>query len=468
MSIKIKFLGATKNVTGSRFLLEANGKKLLIDCGMHQERELRERDWDEFVVAQNTIDAVLLTHAHLDHCGFLPRLVHYGFRNRVFCTDETMDIVKIMLMDSAKIQAMDAENKKQRHHRKGITPQHPEIPLYTTADVEACFPLFTTVKYGQKLSLGDGIEAVYHNAGHVFGSAMIEINIRNGRDSLRIIFSGDIGRRNRPIIEDPTFFEQADYLVTESTYGDRDYPDEDNLLNEFTDIINTTVQAGGHLIIPSFALERAQDILYYLNKARDARLIKPINVYLDSPMAIEITKIFKQHSELYDRETREMIMLDHSPFEFPGLHYVSETEDSKKLDWLIEPSIIIAGAGMATGGRIKHHLAANISRPESTIMFAGYQAVGTLGRNIVEQPEEIRILGEYYPVRARIIQMHGFSSHADQSQLLSWNCDLKQVPRRIFVVHGEETAANTLADAIRKQKGWQVAVPNYKEEYELD
>jgi len=468
MRLKLKFLGASKNVTGSRFLLEINEKKLLIDCGLHQERELKERDWGPFPVAPNTIDAVLLTHPHLDHSGFLPKLVRLGYKNPVYCTEATADIAKVMLLDSAKIQMIDAENKKQRHEKKQIKAPHPEIPLYTTDDAEACFPLLSPVKYLQTVDLGDGVTARFHNAGHVLGAAMIEIVIEEKRDWRRFVFSGDIGRWNRPIIHDPSTFEQADYVITESTYGERALPPGENLLAEFVEIVNSTLQAGGNLVIPSFALERAQDILYYLFRALDARLIPPVKVYLDSPMAADITRIFRNHAELFDDEMQELIRQQKTPFHFPGLRFVEDAEESRQLSTIKGPVIIIAGSGMATGGRIKFHLAANISRPESTIMFAGYQAVGTLGRNIVDRPEEVRILGEYYPVKARVIQVHGFSSHADREQLLRWNYALKQPPRQVFVVHGEEAAAGSLAETIRREKGWRVTVPGYLDEFELD
>ncbi len=468
MRIKLKFLGASKSVTGSRFLLEAAGKRLLIDCGLHQERNLLERDWGPFPVPPNTIDAVLLTHAHLDHVGYLPKLVRHGFKNRVICTDATMDIARYMLLDAANIQMLDAENKKKRHEKNGVKGPHPEIPLYTIEDAMACFPLFSSIRYKERFNIGADINVTFHNAGHVLGAAMIEIVIHENSESRRFIFSGDIGRWDRPIIQDPTLFDQADYVLTESTYAERSLPPQEDLLTEFAGIVNDTVKAGGNLVIPSFALERAQDILYYLCKALNDGLIKPINIYLDSPLAINITEIFQKHVDMFDDEMKELIRHNQGPFHCPGLSFVTDTEDSKKLNYLTEPSIIIAGSGMATGGRIKHHLVNNISRPESTIMFAGYQAVGTLGRNIVDQPEEVRILGNYFPVKARIIQMHGFSSHADKEQLLRWNYNFKQPPRHIFVVHGEEESANFLVETIRDQKGWQVTAPDYLEEFILD
>lgn len=468
MKIKLTFLGACKSVTGSRFLLDISGTRLLVDCGLHQERNLNDRDWGPFPVPPESVNAVLLTHAHLDHCGFLPKFVRQGFSRRIYGTSATMEIAKIMLLDAANIQETDAENKKRRHQINGVRGPHPEIPLYTVKETQSCFTLFNTLNYQEKLELASGIEARYYNAGHVLGAAIIELVIREGQEIRRFVFSGDIGRWHRPIVEDPTVFEQADYVITESTYADRTLADGEDLLAELATIVNETVRAGGNLIIPSFALERAQDILYYLFQALEKGMIEPINVYLDSPMAIGITDVFERHVDLFDNEMQTLIKKKKTPFHFPGLHMISSLNDSKKLNTMSEPSIIIAGSGMATGGRIKYHIAKNINRPESTIMFAGYQAIGTLGRNIVDEPEEVRILGDYYPVKAHIIQMHGFSSHADRTQLLKWNYSFKTAPRHLFVVHGENEAANHLAVTIRSEKGWQVSVPNYLEEFSLD
>jgi metallo-beta-lactamase family protein len=468
MHIKITFLGATKNVTGSRHLVETNGIKFLVDCGLYQERDLKARNWEHFFCPPASIGAILLTHAHLDHSGFLPRFVSDGFSNPIYCTAATADITKIMLLDSARIQEQDAESKKRRHQREGRQGPYPEIPLYTEADVRSCFPLLSPVPYRQTIELGEGVTFTMYDAGHVLGSEMIEVRVHQKGEERSLLFSGDIGRVDRPILRNPTFFDEADYVVTESTYGDRVFPDTDEMMTKFIEVIRETIEGGGNIVIPSFALERTQDILYFLNKAMGAGRLSPLNVYLDSPMAVNITDIFERYANLMDEETERLIRQKKSPFDFPGLHFVSTIDDSRNIEHLAEPAIIIAGSGMCTGGRIKYHLISNITRRESTILFVGYQAVGTLGRLIVDGAKEVRILGENYPVKARVIQMNGFSSHADSVQLLRWLYNLKRAPRHVFVVHGEEQAANHLAETVRKDKGWTVTVPDYQDEFVLD
>jgi metallo-beta-lactamase family protein len=468
MHIKITFLGATKSVTGSRHLVEANGLKFLVDCGLYQERDLRVRNWGSFFCPPADVDAILLTHAHLDHSGFLPRFVNNGFSNPIYCTAATADITRVMLLDSARIQEQDAENKKRRHQREGRKGPYPEIPLYTEADVRSCFPLLSPVPYGQTMELGEGVTFTLYDAGHVLGSEMIEVSVRQNGEKRSLLFSGDIGRTDRPILRDPTFFDEADYVVTESTYADRVLPDPDEMMTKFIEVIQETIKGGGNIVIPSFALERTQDILYFLNKAMSAGILAPLNIYLDSPMATNITDIFERYANLMDEETRQLIEQKKSPFDFPGLHFVSTVDESRNIEQLAEPAIIIAGSGMCTGGRIKYHLISNITRRESTILFVGYQAVGTLGRVIVDGAKEVRILGENYPVKAQVIQMNGFSSHADSVQLLNWLYNLKRAPRHVFVVHGEEQAANYLAETVRKDKGWTVTVPDYQDEFLLD
>ena len=455
-------------MTGSRYLLESNGLKVLVDCGLYQERAFRYRNWDPFVVPPAGLDAVLLTHAHIDHCGLLPKLVREGFRGRIFCTHATADIAKIALLDSAKLQQEDAEFKKKRHQREGRRGPHPEMPLYTTADAEACLPLFSAIAYGQEMELGRGISASFHNAGHIFGSSMINVEVSQKGASRNILFSGDVGRWNKPMLDDPTMFNRADYVLVESTYGDRIHNQTDPIAESLAEVINSTIEAGGNIVIPTFAIERAQDLLYYLNELLMAGKIPPVLVFMDSPMAVKVTEVFSDHAEMLDKKTRSIIRAGNSPFSFPGLTMVRTTEESKAINSIKGTSMIVAGSGMCTGGRVKHHLVTNIARRESTILFVGYQAMGTLGRTIVDGAREVRILGQTYPVRARIVQLHGFSAHADREELHRWLSGLKDPPRHTFVVHGEADAAERFSGFLRERNGWQVSVPAYQDQVILN
>jgi len=468
MNNKLHFLGAAQNVTGSRYLIEANNVRFLVDCGLYQERKYIYRNWDPFPISPNTLDAVLLTHAHLDHCGLLPKLVREGFRGRIVSTAATADITQIMLMDSAKIQEEDAEHKIKRHERERRKGPYPEVPLYTPADVKACCSLLSPVRYGEPVLIGNSVSATFHDAGHVLGSSMILVNISQNGEKRSVLFSGDVGRWNKPILRDPTLFDEADYVLIESTYGDRLHEDSVSVTKQLAEVINSTVQARGNIVVPSFALERSQEVLYYMNKLLMERRIPRLMVFLDSPMAVSITDIFKKHPELYDSDMLELIRKGSSPFDFPGLTMVSKTDQSKAINNITGSTMIIAGSGMCTGGRIKHHLVTNISRPECTILFIGYQAIGTLGRLIVDGARKVRILGKEYPIRAKIAQINGFSAHADRDELFQWLSSLKRPPKQIFVVHGEPEAALQFADFLTERTGWNISVPEYGNESILD
>jgi len=408
MQLKLQFLGAVQNVTGSRHLLEVNGTKLLVDCGLYQERQFRDRNWDPFTVPPESIDAVLLTHAHLDHCGLLPKLVKEGFKGKIYCTDATAEIARIILLDSAKIQEEDAEYKKKRHKKEKRKSPRPIAPLYTMADAEACFPHFHNVKYRAPVQIKPGVEATFCDAGHVLGSSIIKVKASMNGESRTVLFSGDIGRPHRPIVRDPSLVDEADYVLVESTYGDRVHKGPEDTKQLIGDVINSTIQAGGNIIVPSFALERSQELLYFINELYRQNAIPHMTVYLDSPMASRITKVFKRHRELYDKEMTEYVNNHESPFNLPGLKMAGSSDESKAINHVRKPVMIIAGSGMCTGGRIKHHLVNNISKRQNTIMFVGYQAVGTLGRRIVNGEKEVRILGKEYPVKARIERINGF------------------------------------------------------------
>jgi len=467
MDIKLRFLGAAQSVTGSRHFVEINGLKFLVDCGLYQEREFLERNWNPFPIPPRTIDAVLLTHAHIDHCGLLPKLAREGFKGPIYCTPATADISRIMLLDSAHIQEEDAAFKKRRHEREGRRGPYPEIPLYTVDEARACVQQFKPVDYGETVKVGGGVKATFHDAGHVFGSSMVTVRVRQG-GKRTLLFSGDVGRWNTPILRDPTVFDEADYVLVESTYGDRLHDDVEAIGSQLAEIINSTVEAGGNIVIPSFALERSQELMYYLNKLLMSKSIPRLKVFIDSPLAVRITEIFEKYPELYSSELTSLMRQGKSPFDFLGLTMVKSAYDSKSINHIKGSVIIVAGSGMCTGGRIKHHLVANISRPESTVLFVGYQAVGTLGRIIVDGASEVRILGQMHPVRARVVQINGFSAHADKAELFRWLSALRRPPGQVFVVHGENQTAHQFADFVRGENGWQVAVPAYQDEVVLE
>lgn len=461
MDINLTFMGAARGVTGSRYLVEANNITLLVDCGLFQEREFQHRNWAPFRCSPQKLDAVLLTHAHLDHCGLLPKLVNEGFRGRVICTPATADITKIILIDSAHLQEEDAAYKKKRHIKEGRKGPYPEIPLYTVADAEASLRLFAPVDYNKPAVIGNGIEATFHDAGHVLGSSMIKLVISQGEERRSIVFSGDIGRWDRPMLQDPDVFRKTDYVVMESTYGDREHKGTKEIGDNLAEIVKAAFAAGGNIIVPSFALQRAQEILYYLNILLMENRIPDLTVYLDSPMAIKITEVFKRYSDLFDREMKDLLHQRQSPFDFPGLKMVETVEESKALNEIKGTVMIIAGSGMCTGGRIKHHLVNNISRPECTILFVGYQAEGTLGRQILDGAKSVRIHGQPRPVRARIDHIHGFSAHADRDELLKWLSKLSVEPRLIFITHGEARAAESFKSFLKEKTGFKVTVPTY-------
>jgi len=440
----------------------------LIDCGLYQERQFRSRNWEPFLIPPHTLDAVLLTHAHVDHCGLLPKLVSAGFKGRIYCTEATSEIAKIILLDSAHLQEEDAEFKKRRHEREKRKGPFPEIPLYTADDARASFPLFEPVKYGETVQLGSGVKATFHDAGHVLGSAMIKVTVNQDGEQRTIVFSGDVGQWDKPILRDPSVFSEIDYILVESTYGDRLHDDLLDIDDSLAKVVNSTWEAGGNIVVPSFALQRSQEVLYHLNELLIQNRIPHLMVFLDSPMAISITEVFKRHSELYDKEMSQLVRRDRSPFDFPGLKMVQTTDESKAINHISGTVMIIAGSGMCTGGRIKHHLVTNISRRKSTILFVGYQAVGTLGKQIVDGAKRVRILGQHYPVRARIAQIHGFSSHADRNELSRWLFELKKAPRQIFVVHGESQASQQFGEFLREKTNWDVSVPEYGAEALLD
>jgi metallo-beta-lactamase family protein len=469
--VRLSFLGADRQVTGSRYLLEIAGRSVLIDCGLYQERPYLDRNWEPFSFSPAGLSAVLLTHAHLDHCGLLPRLVKDGFRGPIVATASTADLAHIVLLDSAHIQEEDAAFKKKRHQKEGRRGPHPEIPLYTVADAEAVFPLFRPEPYGTEAAVAEGLTARFLDAGHILGSSMIELSYRAGEgggEVRTIVFSGDIGQRDRPLVRDPSVFERADVLVMESTYGDREHTDAGNRAEILARVINETVDRGGNIVIPVFAVERAQEILFEIGRLIREKRIPRLLTVLDSPMAVEVTELFDRYRGDLDEEAQVLYRSGHSPFQFPGLKLFRTIEESKTINRIRGSCLILAGSGMATGGRIKHHLMANIERPESTILFVGYQSRQTLGRQILDGAPLVRINGRTFRVRARVAQIQGFSGHAGQSDLLLWLRTFQTPPRRLFLTHGESEAALAFAQRIRRELGWTAVVPGYGDTVDLD
>jgi metallo-beta-lactamase family protein len=458
----IRFLGAAGNVTGSRFLVETDASRVLVDCGLYQEREFASRNWQPLAVDPRSIDAVVLTHAHLDHSGYLPRLVHDGFRGRIYCTAATAEITELLLVDAGHINEEDAAYKRRRHEREGRRGPYPELPLYTARQARHVTTHFTHVPYDKRVRVTRDVSAELLNAGHILGSAIVRLTFEGGS----IAFSGDLGRPGQPVLPDPAPPPDADALVIESTYGDRVHPRGD-VEEEFARIINQAVERGGNVVIPSFAVERAQDVLYALGRlVRDGR-VPALTTFVDSPMATSVTELFDRYASLLAPGLAAAFRRGESPLEFPGLSFVRSVDQSKAINQIASGAVIIAGAGMCNGGRVKHHLVTNIGRPESTILFVGYQARGTLGRHIVQGESPVRILGKQYEVRARIAQLHEFSAHADRDELLGWVRSAAAAPTRMFVVHGEEEASRALAAALREQGVTQVVEPAYGDLVEL-
>jgi len=463
----LKFLGANRQVTGSCYYLETGGVRLLVDCGLFQERAYLERNWKPFPISPAQIDYLLLTHVHLDHSGLIPKLVKEGFSGIILTTSASQELLPIVLLDSARIQEEDAGYKKKRHQREGRRGPFPEIPLYTVQDAEQSLSLLQKVPYQKSFPLNHEISVCFHDAGHILGSSMIEITIGENGNQRKLIFSGDIGQWHQPIIRDPSVFKTADYVITESTYGDRNHEDPKDVEGLLTDIINETAEAGGKLIIPTFAVERAQELLFYLSRLVRTKRIPHLPIFLDSPMATDVTEVFNHHQEYMDKETLNFFRQGQAPFRFPGLKFVRSVEESKAINRIRGSCIILAGSGMCTGGRVKHHLVQHISHPESIILFVGYQAVGTLGRQIIDGQPRVRIHGQFYDVRARVKQIHTLSAHADQRGLQKWLNFYQSPPRQLFITHGEETASRSLASFAEQKKGWSVRIPKYLEEWEL-
>jgi metallo-beta-lactamase family protein len=456
----IRFLGAAREVTGSCYLLTLPKAKILVDCGVVQgANNSRDRNCEPFAYDPVTIDLLFLTHAHLDHSGLIPRLVKEGFRGRIITTTATADLIGPMLLDSAKIMENDAERMSRRLLRKGGGSVE---PLYTTENVEKVLPLIDRAKYGQVIDTGTGIKSCFLDAGHILGSGSLALWIEGGK---KIIFSGDIGKKGNPIINDPTLATEADYVVMESTYGDRLHKNSADTVKELVEAITTTFEKGGNVLIPAFAIGRTQDILYILNRLVREGSLQKLTVTIDSPLAEKATRIYLSHPELFDEEALRLLRGGRIG-DAIAVRFTQSSEESMAINKIKSRAVIVAGSGMCEGGRIGHHLKHNLWRPECSVIFVGFQAQGTLGRRIVDHAQSVAIWGEEIAVRARVWTIGGFSAHGDQKELLAWLSAFRSKPT-IFVTHGEEKAALAFADRVREQYGFLTHVPELGQEFEL-
>ena len=474
--MKITFLGATKTVTGSNYLVEAAGKKFLVDCGMWQGKaELEEENFQEFEFNPKEIDFMLLTHAHIDHSGRIPKLYNEGFKNKIYAHKATCDLCALMLPDSGHIQEMETEWKNRKRIRKG---EKTRDPLYTAEEAAKCLKIFEPVQYDQIIDITDQIHVRFNDAGHMLGSSIIELWVDEDGKTTKTVFTGDIGNNDIPLLSSPTMIEDTDYLIMESTYGSRLHIRNNEKAEMFLDIVSETLDNQGTVVIPSFAVGRTQEILYEINKLKDIRTDEEFRhkyhtlmrapVYVDSPLAISATEVFKENMDLFDEETQKEIMNGDNPLEFPGLKFTRTADESKALNEDPTPSIIISASGMCEVGRIKHHLKHNLWNPNSTILFVGYQAPGTLGYSIVHGAKKVKIFGEEIAVNARIEYIEGYSGHADQEGLMNFVYSFIEKPKHIFLIHGEEESQEVLEQKIVTDTKLPVTIPDFGDTYEIN
>lgn len=463
--IKLTFFGSVRNVTGAMHLVEVDRSKILLDCGLYQGRrkDTYERNL-HFPFDPSAIDVAIASHAHIDHIGNIPNLVKQGFSGDIHCTLATASLAKIMLLDSAKLQENDARfvNKVRQRHN-----QPPLEPLYVADDVPPVLELLAAHNYNRKFKLINGVTAVFREAGHVLGSAITVLQMDDSGNRLSLCYTGDLGRKDLPIICDPAMVNDADVLIIESTYGDRLHADIHGVQDKLAAVINETISRGGKIVVPSFALERAQELIYTLHLLKLENRIPDFPIYIDSPLAIDATVIFRLHPECFDKEINELMHNVEDPFGFEHLHYVHSTEESKKLNDMRGPMMIIAGSGMAEGGRVLHHLKNNIEDPQNTVLIVGWQAENTLGRKIVEKWEKVNIFGEPYHLRCQVVVFDEFSAHADRQDLINWVSKGKDKWQKIFIVHGEEGVSLSLADALRESGLHNVIVPELGQSFVL-
>lgn len=447
--MKVEFYGAARTVTGSCHVLRIKDKLLLLDCGLYQGQNNNDKGNDYFPFDPEKVDFVILSHAHIDHSGRIPLLYKRGFKGKVICTDATLDLCSVMLPDSGNIQEADIEWKNRKRIRQGLDVVE---PLYTCADAVQCLKLFKGYSYDRTIEVFDGLKIIFRDAGHLLGSAMVELIIEEDNREIRLVYSGDIGNKNIPIIKDPSKIEYADYVIMEATYGDRYHTDSDADMKQLAEIIRDTFLKGGNVIIPSFAVGRAQEVIYALNKYVENNELKGCRVYLDSPLATESTNIFKKHEKYYDEEAKKYIINGDNPLDFSGLVFTKSQEESSHLNSIQSGAVIISASGMCEAGRIKHHLKHNLWRKECSVIFVGYQSEGTLGRAIVDGAKKVRIFGEEIAVNAKIYAFHGLSGHADRNGLYEWITGFVKKPKKVFLVHGDAESMFSFKELLDEER----------------
>jgi len=463
--MRVEFLGGVQTVTGSATLLEKGTLKWLVDCGMFQGgKELEERNHNVRPYHPQDLSFILLTHAHIDHSGLIPKLVKEGFCGKVICTKATMDLCEIMLQDSAHIHEMEAEWRSRKNKRSGLNES---TPLYTIKDVERSLRFFHPIHYDEMVSLGDDVKARFRDAGHILGSAIIELWVKENGQEKKLVFSGDLGNTGQPLLKDPTLIEEGDVLWLESTYGNRSHKSHEETVQELTTIIQKAIREQAKVIIPAFAVERTQNIIFTVGQLIKKGAIPSIPVYIDSPLAISATEIFKKNPDCFDEETKALLLEGENPLEFPEILYTQTTEASKAINEDPRPGIIISSSGMCEAGRIKHHLKHHLWRESSHIVFIGYQAEGTVGRRIVDGAKRVRLLGEEIAVKAHIHTLGGFSAHADQKGLLDWLSHFKNPQLEVFINHGEEKISREFAQRIHEQFPFKTNLPKWREKRSL-
>ncbi len=460
--MEIKFFGATKFVTGSNILISTKKYNLLLDCGMFQgEKEIEDFNFAQFPYDPQKIDYLILTHAHIDHSGRIPKLVNEGFKGKIISTKPTMQLCEIMLKDSAHIQESDAVWENNRRKRAG---EELKKPLYTIQEAQHSISYFKTYDYDQEIKLNDDIKLIFRDAGHILGSAILELWINEDGNNIKIVYSGDLGMPGRPIIRNPEYIADADYLIIESTYGNRIHENYSDSMDKLIDIIERTALRGGTVLIPSFAVGRTQELIYELNKYYEytnTEEYKKIPIYIDSPMAIEATRIFQENAIYFDEDAKKLILSGDNPFAFDNLRYVQSQEESMNLNKAQYPKVIISASGMANAGRIRHHLKHNLWNPQNSLVFVGYQAEGTLGRLILDGAKKVKLLGEEIAVELEVYNVQGFSAHADIVHLKEWLSHFEKKPKKAFVVHGEVDAANSLSRELLYDFGIESIIPNF-------